>query len=63
MNVLPEVTELMSGRDVIVVTDPGWFVCLHSLLTKPAPTPWPVMKNTDSGVRESWMALAAQLLQ
>lgn len=44
VNALPKVTELVSGRDVVLVTDPGWFVCLHSPLTKLAPAPWPVVK-------------------
>lgn len=54
MNVLPKDSKLVCGRDVVVVTDPTWFVCLHSLLTKLAPTPWPVVKNTDLGVRSGW---------
>lgn len=55
MNVLLKVSELACGRDVADVTDLTWFVCLHSLLSTIPPTPWPVVKNTDFGVRSGWL--------
>lgn len=54
VNVLPTVTELVSGRDVIVV--PGWFVCLRSPLPKLVPRTVAGGEDTASGVREIWLA-------